>query len=58
MTQEGLDLVPAMIEMIRWSAVHQPDTPVSKTFKRRLDREPRKVADEFVRRARASFSKD
>ena len=54
MTKKGLDLVPVMVEMIRWSAVHQPDTPVSRAFRRRLDREPRKVADEFVERAKAA----
>jgi hypothetical protein len=46
-------LVPVLMEMIRWSAHHQPGTPVSKALKRRLDREPRKVADEFARHVRA-----
>ena len=53
LTKKGLALVPVLVEMIRWSARHQPSTPVSRTFRQRLDREPRKVADEFVRRARA-----
>lgn len=58
MTKKGLDLVPVLVEMIRWSALHQPGTPVSKAFKRRLDHEPRKIAAEFVRRVRAGFSKE
>ena len=58
MTKKGLDLVPVLVEMIRWSALHQPGTPVSKAFKRRLDREPRKIAAEFVRRARAGSSEE
>ena len=51
LTRKGLDLVPVLVEMIRWSAHHQSGTPVSKAFRKRLDREPRTVADEFVERA-------
>ena len=54
LTKKGLGLVAVLVEMIRWSARHQPSTPVSRTLRQRLDREPRKVVDEFVRRARAS----
>jgi len=57
LTKKGLDLVPVLVEMIRWSAHHQPGTPVSQALRRRLDREPREVADEFTRRARASARK-
>ncbi len=53
LTEKGLALVPVLMEMIRWSAHHQPGTPVSKALKRRLDREPRKVADEFAQHVRA-----
>lgn len=40
-TPKGLDLIPLMMEMIRWSARHDPDTTASKGFLRRLksDRE-------------------
>ena len=54
MTDKGLSLVPVMVEMIRWSAGHQPDTPVSAALKRRMDREPRKVAEEIVKRVRGN----
>ncbi len=52
LTKKGLGLIPVLVEMIRWSAHHDPSTPLSKALKRRLDREPRKVIDEFLRRAR------
>ena len=53
LTKKGLDLVPVIVEMIRWGAKHQTGTPVPKALRQRLDREPRKVADEFIRRARS-----
>ncbi len=53
LTEKGLALVPVLVEMIRWSAHHQPGTPVSAAFRRRLDREPRAVADEIAQRVRS-----
>ena len=53
LTDKGLDLVPVLLEMIRWSARHQPDTPVTGPLRRRLDREAHKVAEEIARRVRA-----
>ena len=53
LTKKGLDLVPVIVEMIRWGARHQTGTPVPKALRQRLDREPRKVADEFIRRVRS-----
>ena len=53
LTKKGLGLVPVIVEMIRWGAKYQSGTPVPKALRQRLDREPRKVADEFVRRARS-----
>lgn len=40
-TAKGLDLIPLMLEMIQWSASHDPDTTASRGFLRRLkaDRE-------------------
>ncbi len=40
-TSKGLDLIPLMLEMIQWSAKHDPATAASKDFLRRLksDRE-------------------
>lgn len=53
LTKKGLDLVPVIVEMIRWGARHQTGSPVPKAMRQRLDREPRKIAEEFIRRARA-----
>ena len=40
-TAKGLDLIPVMLEMIRWSAKHDPETAAPKAFVKRLkaDRE-------------------
>ena len=40
-TRKGLDLIPLMLEMIQWSAKHDPATAAPKDFLRRLkaDRE-------------------
>ena len=35
-TQKGLDLVPLLLEMIQWSAKHDPATAAPKSFMRRL----------------------
>jgi len=53
LTRKGLALVPVMLEMVRWSARYDPRTPVSRALKRRLEREPRAVADELVGRVKA-----
>jgi DNA-binding HxlR family transcriptional regulator len=41
LTHKGLDLLPIIIEIIVWSAKHDPDSPVTKDFLRRAtdDRE-------------------
>lgn len=56
LSQGGLDLVPVLVEMMRWSAKHDPDTPMSKAFRRKLERDPGAVADELVKRAQAPRS--
>ncbi len=54
LTDKGLGLIPVLVEMIRWSSRHDPDSPVPATLKRRLEREPQQVVEELVRRARAA----
>ena len=44
LTNKGVDLVPLILEIIRWSATHDPDTSVSKAYRCRLDRELRTEA--------------
>ena len=57
LTKRGIDLAPVLVEMIRWSAKHDAHSPVSKALRRRLDREPGKVVEEFVKRARENFAR-
>jgi DNA-binding HxlR family transcriptional regulator len=38
LTQKGIDLAPLMVEMILWSAKHDPRTAASKAFVRRARR--------------------
>ena len=37
LTQKGLDLMPILLEMIRWSGSYDPQTGASKEFLERLD---------------------
>ena len=50
-TRKGLDLLPVLLELIRWSAKHDPKTAAPPTFLRRLrmDREGliRETTDKF-----------
>ncbi len=39
LTRKGLDLAPLMVEMILWSAKHDPRTAASKAFVRRARRD-------------------
>ena len=52
LTDRGLGLIPVLVEMIRWSARHDPDTPVTRALRRRLDRDTNELVTELVRRAR------
>lgn len=54
LTRKGLDLIPLLVEMMRWSAKHDPESPLPKAFLRRLEREPQALAEEFRERARKS----
>jgi DNA-binding HxlR family transcriptional regulator len=39
LTQKGIDLLPVILEIIVWSAKHDPESPVSKAFLRRATRD-------------------
>jgi len=39
LTQKGVDLLPVIVEIIVWSAKHDPDSPVSKAYLRRATRD-------------------
>ena len=56
LTDKGLGLVPLLIEMMRWSAQHDPDSPVSDELKQRLEEDLPGLVAEFLERAQASES--
>jgi len=39
LTDKGLDLIPAMVELAAWGARHDPDTAAPKSFIRRMQRD-------------------
>lgn len=51
-TEKGLALVPVLLEMMHWAAAHDPGTPVSKPFLRRLREDRAGLAAEIVAAAR------
>lgn len=44
---KGLDLIPVLIEIIQWSAAHDPKTAAPPAFLRRLKRDRRALMGEF-----------
>lgn len=46
-TQKGLDLIPVMLEIVRWSGKHDPKTAVPKEFIERFKEDPRRLAAEI-----------
>lgn len=48
-TKKGLDLIPTMLEIVRWSAMHDPQTGAPPAFVRELERDREGV----IRRVRA-----
>lgn len=48
-TKKGLDLIPVMLEMIRWSARHDSKTAAPKEFVRRLETDPVGLKAELLR---------
>ncbi len=48
LTQMGRDLAPAMLEIIRWSAKHDPDTAVPKEFLDKLETDRQAALEEIL----------
>ena len=36
LTEKGLDLIPLLLELVVWGALHDPETPVSAAFLKRI----------------------
>jgi DNA-binding HxlR family transcriptional regulator len=53
LTEKGLDLMPMLLEMIAWSAKHDPKTAATKDFVRRV----RKDRDALVEELRAGLGR-
>lgn len=51
-TAKGLALVPVLLEMMRWAAAYDPDTPVSRPFRKRLMEDRETLAAEIIAAAR------
>ena len=51
-TEKALDLAPALVEIIRWSGTHDPETAVSRKMLQRIKRERDTVVEEFLEAAR------
>lgn len=47
-TQKAIDLIPMLLEMILWSAKHDPATAAPKEFVAKLKRDKKGVINEFV----------
>lgn len=47
-TKKGLDLLPLLLELIRWGAAYDADTAAPKEFIRRLEKDPEGVKQEFL----------
>ncbi len=50
LTAKGIDLLPVIVEIIVWSAKHDPDSPVSEAYLRRATRD----RDALLQEMRAS----
>lgn len=48
LTEKGLDLLPVMLQLIVWSAKHDPHTAAPKSFATRIRKDPVGVASELA----------
>ena len=55
LTAKGLDLLPAMLELIRWSATHDARTGAPKAFVSRIDKQRAAVEQEIREQLSAEF---
>lgn len=46
-TEKGADLIPALLELVRWSAKHDPRTAAPKALVRRISEDPAGVTAEL-----------
>ncbi len=53
LTEKGIDLLPVIVEIIIWSAKHDPESPVSKAYLRRATRDRESLLDEMRANAAA-----
>lgn len=54
LTDRGLDALPVLLELIVWGASHDPDTPVTPEFLRRLREDRDEVMRSYRPRLRPS----
>ena len=57
LTPMGLDLLPILLEMIRWSAKYDPRTAADPAFVRKLRSDPEGLKSEILTRLRATDSR-
>jgi DNA-binding HxlR family transcriptional regulator len=57
LTDEGLDLAPVLVEMILWSAKHDPQTAADQGFVRKAKRNKRNLLRSIVKGVRAQRPK-
>ncbi len=53
LTEAGLDLVPVLLELVVWGARHDPATPVTEDFLRRVREDREAVVRDFRQRLSA-----
>lgn len=56
LTEKGLDLLPTLLEIITWSAQHDPKTATPPEFVRRLKKDRARLMKEIWARARSTAS--
>ena len=54
LTKSGTDLLPVLIDMMQWSAIHDPHTKVPPSYRKRLVRDREKIIMELQSEARAA----
>jgi DNA-binding HxlR family transcriptional regulator len=55
LTQKGLDLLPAMLDLVKWSAKYDANTAAPKAFVARINKQRAAVEGEIRNRLRAEF---
>jgi DNA-binding HxlR family transcriptional regulator len=57
LTDEGLDLAPVLVEMILWSAKHDPQTAADQAFVRKAQRNRSELVRSIIAGARSQRAK-